>query len=261
MRIGLLLGLLALGGTTLAGAQATRDQARLVFTVAGAFTGRSSLWEVAGQPVARRSTGLDTLDLQRRIRSTLGLMFSGMYFPRDVLGLGVEAFLIGIGFVDDCRITSLGAPDPRTQDLCGSIDGQEKSASAVLVSAGPVFRVNSRRTISPYFRVQPGLVVASQSPIRTEGTLDTGDRFIVYRDEKTTRITPGVVFGLGMTAQVGKGYQLRWEIRDNYVGLATVEGPTARDGALPSFQTSYKHLWSVVVGFDVVLERRRGRRY
>jgi hypothetical protein len=131
----------------------------------------------------------------------------------------------------------------------------------VLLTAGPVFRAWSHNRISPYLRLQVGALFSNLSTIRTEGLLSDGNTFPVYDDEKSTRITPGFVLGGGFTAALGKGYQLRMEARDNYVGLSTVAGPTMAGDFHPEVETEYHHLWSVLIGFDVVLEKKRGRRY
>jgi hypothetical protein len=50
-------------------------------------------------------------------------------------------------------------------------------------------------------------------------------------------------------------------VRDNMVRMATVAGPTAQDGVPPPTASRLRHLLSMEIGFDVVLERRHGRRY
>ena len=58
------------------------------------------------------------------------------------------------------------------------------------------------------------------------------------------------------------GYNARNdEIRDNVTPVRAVTGGTLEDGTPPPTATRVKHLISFNVGFDVVLERRRGRRY
>jgi len=60
---------------------------------------------------------------------------------------------------------------------------------------------------------------------------------------------------------IGRGYQFRFEVRDNWVRIPTVSGPAQRQGLKPPTSTSGKHVLSFTLGFDVVLERKRGRRY
>jgi hypothetical protein len=64
-----------------------------------------------------------------------------------------------------------------------------------------------------------------------------------------------------MTAAVAQGYSFRWEIRDNIVGVQRVTNTIPIAGFVPPHERVFKHLFSMTIGFDVVLERRRGRRY
>jgi hypothetical protein len=68
------------------------------------------------------------------------------------------------------------------------------------------------------------------------------------------------VLGIGTTVAAGRAYQIRWEVRDNIVGIQRITGPTG-PGQVPPNETAYKHIFSINVGLDVILERRPGRRY
>ena len=240
----------------------TKDQSRLIFTVSGGVVAGRDLWSIDRQPV-QFTDPVDTLALGRRIRSSLAIGFGGTYFPGDNLGVAVEGFLVGLGFEDRCRVAfSSGSGDLAT--ACQSIQGATKSASAVALTVGPVFRVNSRSLISPYFRANLGLVFSNQSSIRMVGQFPTSEGFsdlIVYDDDHESRVEPTFGLGAGITAAIARGYQLRWEVRDNIVGVqqVTEASPVAR--VVPPHEATFKHLFSMTIGFDVVLERRRGRRY
>src|SRR4029453_18142576 len=108
----------------------------------------------------------------RRIRSTLAIGFGGAYFPGEHLGWTIEAFLTGLGFEDTCRLAfSSGSGDAIT--TCQSIQGATKSANAVTLSGGTIYRFNSRSLVSPYARANLGMVISNQSPIRTIGQFPT----------------------------------------------------------------------------------------
>jgi hypothetical protein len=242
-------------------AQRTGDQARLIFTVSAGWVGGKDLWLVGKQPVQRIDPA-DTLQIGRDIRSTLAIGFGGTYFPGEHLGFSAEGFLIGLGYEDSCtQVFASGSPD--VTDACESIQGATKDATAVILSVGPVLRINSRKLISPYIRSNLGLVFSNQSSLRTIGRLPggTGAVLPVYDDDHDSRVEPSLALGAGFTAAVAQGYQLRWEMRDNIVGVQRVTGPTAVAGTIPPHELEYKHLISMTIGFDVVLERRRGRRY
>ncbi|MFL5495826.1 MAG: hypothetical protein ACJ8DC_15695, partial [Gemmatimonadales bacterium] len=128
-----------------AAAQRTGDRARLVFTVSGAYIGGKGLWAVPNQPV-QDVPPADTFSLRRAVRNTLGASFSGTYFPGARVGLTAEAFLVGLGYEDHC---GLAGPTQlaQTAQVCRSLD-RRKSAAAVTMSVGGIFRVASREFIS-----------------------------------------------------------------------------------------------------------------
>jgi len=250
-------------------AQKTEDEARLVFTSSLAYTVGTDLWSVQGQPVLVLPTGFELLNLSRDISSSLGLMFSGAYYPKPGLGFAGELFFTGIGVEDRCSVAS-PTPTQRTQQLCASIDGASKSSSAVLISVGPIFRASADQVISPYLRAQVGVLVSNLSPITTTGSVtfnnpgtgqDESIEVVVYSDPSSTRVTAGFVFGGGFTYALGKGWQLRTEVRDNLVQVATVAGPTSPGDDTPAVANQWKNLWSLVIGADIVLEKKRGHRY
>lgn len=263
IRRSLCVGLLG-GGLfpALASAQATGDEARLTLGIsAGVVTG-SELW-AAGPQAVQFITPADTFALSRRIRSTLAVGFGGTYFSGQSLGLTGEAFLVGLGFEDSCRHEfSSGQTDVAT--VCQDIQGKKKAATSVILSAGPIVRFNSRKLFSPYARANLGLVISNHSSIRTFGSFPTdsgpADLF-VYADDRGSRVDPSLALGVGFTAAVAKGYGLRWEIRDNIVGVQRVTSTIPIAGNIPPHERVYKHLFSMTVGFDVILERKRGRRY
>lgn len=250
-------------------AQKTEDEARLVFTMGLAYTGGTDLWNVQNQPVLVPGTGFDEINIDRNISGSLGILFSGMYFPKPGLGFVGEAFFLGVGIDDQCSIVT-PTPNERTEQLCNSITSGSKSSSATMLSIGTILRAGANQPISPYVRGQVGLLFSNISPITTSGTVVVADsstggqqefQVVVYDDPSSTRITPGFVFGGGITAVLGKGWQLRTEVRDNLVQIATVAGPTPPGVDAPEIVNKWKNLWSIVLAADIVLEKKRGHRY
>ena len=260
------VALLATVWTPLA-AQRTRDRPTLIFTVSGAYLDGIGLWSV-NQPVADLSDGdnplVDNFLLTRNIKRTIGAGFSGTYYRSTHLGLTAEAFLLGLGYDDTCRLQE-PAQSARNIQRCNSIQNKERSAAAVATSVGAIYRVASDEFISPFVRVSAGVLINNQSPLLLIGEDNTAEgtaELIIYDDENTgTRLRPAFGLGVGTTIAAGKGYQIRWEIRDNIVGIQRVTGPSDGRGQVPPHETAYKHLFSLNVGLDVILERQRGRRY
>ena len=247
------------------GAAQTRDQARIAFTVLAGYVMPAQLWTVDRQPVADAPLPSDTVAIGRRIRPTLSFGFSGIYFPGDHLGYVGEAYLIGLGFEDSCSLV-YASGSTRNRQACANLDQAEKAATAVALNGGLIYRVASRSVISPYARAAAGLLFSTQSSVRTIGQFPsaaTGELVdaVIYPDNGDSRISPTGVLAIGFTSVVGKGYQIRWELRDNIAAVRAVTAATAVDGTFPPTTNRIKHLISVNIGFDVVLERRRGRRY
>jgi hypothetical protein len=244
-------------------AQRTGDRARLVFTVSGAYIQGRGLWTVPNQPIVQpvddTTSTTDNYILSRNIKRTFGAGLSGMYFPGEHVGFTADAFLLGLGYDDSCRLTQ-PVESSLNQRICDDIDQQEKSAAAATMSVGAVFRAFSRELISPFARVSVGLLFSNQSSVLVQGNLGQ-TLFPIYEDSKRTRVSPSLALGLGATTPIGRGYHLRWEVRDNIVGIERVTGPIAQRGFEPPHDRVYKHLFSVLIGIDVILERNRGRRY
>ena len=240
-------------------AQRTGDQARLIFTLSAGVIAGKDLWSVGAQPI-QPTNPADTLALGRKIRSTLSIGFSGTYFPGEHFGVEMDGLLIGLGFEDTCRQTFSAGPS-NTAAACQNIQGKEKAATAVVLAAGPVFRFNSQSLVSPYARGSIGLIFSNQSSLRTIGDFSPSGSITVYSDDHESRVDPAFLLGVGFTAAVARGYQIRWEVRDNIVGVNRITGPTSQANTVPPHKVDYKHLLSMTIGFDVVLERRRGRRY
>ena len=119
----------------------------------------------------------------------------------------------------------------------------------------------SKEAISPYARLNLGAVITQQSLIKVTGQHNTSQGpadVPIYIDDSPDRVHPYVGLGLGITAAAGKGYQLRLEIRDNYVRLPIPAGPTIHEALMPETTTKGKHVFSLMIGFDIVLERKRG---
>jgi len=167
-----------------------------------------------------------------------------------------------MGYDDGCRLAAPGQ-SLRNIEVCNDIDRQEKSAAAVAVSTGGIFRLAPREFISPFARASVGLLFTNQSSILTEGVSpsNAGALLVVYDDDHRTRMRPAFALGVGTTFAINRGYYLRWEVRDNIEGVVRVTGPTGAPRFIPPHETVYKHFFSVQIGLDVVLERDRGRRY
>lgn len=257
-------GLLTLGSTAPAAAQKTADQARLSLGVAAGIAAGTDLWTVNNQPITDTVGLTDYLRISRRLRSSLSVVFHGTYFPGDHWGFTGEAQLLGLGTEDQCTDTSPSGSG-RAQVVCNNLQGDNSPASAVALSVGVMYRIASHQVLSPYARLHLGGVISQHSTVRVDGIDDSNPTdpvtIPIFTDPTRRQIMPVVGVGVGFTAAVGPGYQLRWELRDQMVGLDKVTAATAAPGIEPPHKMVLKHIVTVTFGFDVVLERKRGRRY
>ena len=252
---------LVIPGSPLA-AQRTADRPILIFTISGAYLDDVGLWSVADQPVIDPATGTrtDHFAITRNVKRTIGAGFSGTYYKGAHLGITGEAFLLGLGYDDTCRLVA-PAQASLNVDRCNSIDERDRSAAAVALTTGLIYRVTADEFISPFARVTAGMLVNNQSPLRLFGRDSNGDELLIYDDENTgTRLRPALVLGIGATVAAGRAYQIRWEVRDNVVGIQRITSAVVQ-GQEPPNETVYKHIFSINIGLDVILERRPGRRY
>ena len=266
IRAALTLAAALLAGATAEGtAQARRDRPILIFTVSGAYIDGAGLWHVADQPITDLSTGggglTDHFAISRSVKRALGAAFAGSYFKGAHFGITGEGMLLGLGYQDGC---SLRQPSQSALNVerCASLERMDHSAAAVALSAGAIYRISPGEFISPFARASAGILINNQSPIRVVSESEDGAEFTIYDDpQHGTRLRPAFALGVGTTIAVGRAYHLRWEIRDNILGIQRVTAPATDRGEIPPHATAYKHLFSLMVGLDVVLERRPGRRY
>jgi hypothetical protein len=243
-----------------ASAQRTGDQARLIFTVAGGYIDGRALWRVPNQPLQTGAGPDDVIDVARATSGKFAALMSGTYFKGEHLGLTGDVFIFELGYADACRVVSAN-PVPRTTQVCASIDEEERSALAATLGVGVVYRFASRELISPFARVSAGLFISNQSSIEMIGEQADRSLVFVYDDPRRSRVAPSLSFGVGTTTPIGRGFQFRWEVRDNILGFEKVDGPLSAAGGEPAHSIGYRHTFSVLLGVDLVLERQRGRRY
>ncbi len=243
-------------------AQATRDQSRLVVGVSGGWIGGVDLWSVPNQPILASAQQQDIFDLRRRLRSNLTFIGQGTFFPSDNIGISGEVSYLGLGTTDECLFVP-SANDSFNQAACSVINGDDRSASAVSLTGGVVLRPLSRAEVQPYARLMVGIALVPRSTVPVTAVLGLREDEVlqVYLEDgdKDARPTGTVAFGFSTAPR--SGYQLRIEGRLTAVQLLAVTGPTATQNRVPPTSNVTKLLPSIVVGMDIVLEKRRGRRY
>ena len=261
--LSLALLLPALAGTTQA--QRRSDQARLSFGMSVGYNGTTDVWSIRGQELFDNFSR-DTADFTRQVRPTIGLAFTGTYFPNDRIGFAAEAHLIGLGFEDGCTMRS-NSGSFRNAQTCIDINGKNSAGTSVAATAGVMYRPFPWTTVQPYVRVNAGALVSQVSAVRMRATIPTDTTrtdFVdvyVFEDDHPASVAPTGALAMGITAFVARSYQLRFEVKDNMVSLEHVTGTVPFTPAEPTSERKLHHVFSMTLGLEVVLEKKRGRRY
>jgi hypothetical protein len=242
-------------------AQERRDQARLSFGIGMGYNDGTTLWNVPFQPIVINGNA-DTVDLTRRARPSIGITFLGAYYPNATIGFTAEAHLIGLGHEDRCFVRSAPAYTFNEQ-ICTEINGQETRGSSSALTVGAMVRPFPWAAVQPYLRANVGFFANQQSATQMLATYFEGEEitYIIYRDTEAATMRPMAALAAGATAFVGRSYQVRFEVKDNVVPLEEITGPEGGPNATPESRVVYRHVPSFSVALEVVLEKRRGRRY
>ncbi len=259
--------LVALAATNRLAAQHTSDEARLVVGISAGWIGGHHLWDVTGQRLPQQFPGLyDTVALGRSERENLTMTGEVTYYGGEHFGWTGEFTYIGAGLTDACTFAH-PSNDTYNQQVCGALDGREEPASTVTLAGGVNYRPTGRTQFQPYFRAVAGLSLMPRSTRAVvvnfydpSGNLTEGD---VYVDNNWSELRPTGALGFGIATAPSQGYQLSVEFRETWVRVSNVTGPTAPPytGIDAPHTGAWLRLPSLTVGFSVVLQKSRGRRY
>lgn len=245
-------------------AQKQGDQTRLVFTMSAGYAFGRDLWSVGSQPVFLG--GLDLYQLDRNLNGTWTAELGATYYKGPNLGFTFDIGFIDIATEDSCTLLSnSGSIDNAA--TCGSIQNATSSALSTTFSVGAILRAMSRKPVSPYLRLQGGLMLVSRSTTELTGNYINGNDppeavyVPIYPTEGSSSVSAQFVVGAGVTIPVAKAYHLRFEGRATTFGLQVVTGPTDFQGIIPPTETKYLTQFSILIGIDLVLEKKHGRRY
>ena len=256
--------LLALAGASGAAAQTSQQPTILLTIFAGAGAGHG-LWVVDKQPLQVIGTSqYDTLRLSQTVAPGVMVGAAATYFPSSHIGLHVELSYVSFPVDGGCTGVFFN-PDieHKNEQTCADIQARGPDGGSIAIFTGVTLRAASRRSVSPYARLNLGIVNQSRSTIGIDGAFVTasgvGVREVIA-DPKPQR-TVGMFGGaVGFTRPISPGYQFRWEVRDLVVPMRRLTGP-ANALAIGPIASQLYHHFSLILGLDVVLEKKRGRRY
>lgn len=250
----------------------TGPEANLVLTILGGVATGHELWTVERQPLCvldaanQCSSTYDTLRLSRGIGSSIVLGAAATYFPTPLVGFHAELSYLGLPIDGGCGVVGSYYPDPGTKNeqLCDDIQSQAGTGSAVAIFGGVTLRATPRRALSPYVRGSVGVVSQQRSMIEVVGGFVDGSGNFRERQviADPNPHTASVMLGgaAGLTSPLGPGYQFRLEVRDVASRLDRLTGSANGLGIAPTASRFYHHI-ALTLALDVILEKKRGRRY
>lgn len=261
-RYGVVIITLLLTPVLAAGAQ-TNDEARLTMGISAGWIASAQLWDIPSQQIVSTFDSPSFYHLHRELRSDITISGHGTYFRGPHLGFTGEFTYLGLGTTDACSVIQDGG-DVSLVDACNAINGEQRPSSATSVQGGIVLRPFTRSFIQPYGQILGGLAFTPSSTVEMTSVYGAiGDTLLtleIYHDDHTREIRPTWTVAAGFATAPSSGYQIRLELRDTWLPQTLVTGPVPQ-GKVPPTRTVIKSFPSIMLGFDVVLEKRRGRRY
>jgi hypothetical protein len=242
----------------------TTDESRLILGIAAGYIGSQPLWDVPNQPIASTFDPPDIFHLHRETHSDISISGQFTYFKGPHLGFTGEFTYVGLGNSDSCTLVQNNG-DLDLIAACGALNGATGSASTTLVQGGLIYRPLSRSFLQPYIKGLVGMAFTPTSLIETVSTYgaiaDTALVLTIYQDDHQHELRPTWTAVFGISTAPSSGYQIHVEVRDSWLPLTVVTGPTSGQGFTPPNKTTIFGFPSILVGFDIVLARQRGRRY
>jgi hypothetical protein len=259
---GMIAALLLAPGATVA-AQ-TNDEARLTMGISAGWIASAQLWDIPRQPILSTFDDPSFFHLHRELRSDITISGHGTFFRGPHVGITGEFTYLGLGTTDACNVVQDGG-DAELRAACEAVNGEQRPASVTTVQGGLVLRPFSRSFIQPYGKILGGLAFTPSSTVAMTSFYGAiGDTLLtleIYKDDKTREIRPTWTLGAGFSTAPSSGYQIRFEVRETWMTQTVLTGATSGQGFVPPTKTVLKGFPSAMIGFDVVLAKRRGRRY
>lgn len=266
-----LLALFACGPAIAPAAAQTPSAPTLVFTIHGGVAGGHSLWAVPKQPVCNTGTGgtcsgtsYDTLRIARTVGSGITAGLSIAYFPGARFGYYGEIAFVGVSLDDACAGVYLSGGPGSTHDLlCQAVAGSSITLGATSFIGGITIRAAPGSSLSPYAALGGGALLISQSTLDMSGDVATSGgvaNIPIVVDNSPRHFSPVFAIGAGLRMSAGPGYGVRIALEDLIARFQRLTGPVNALGQGPVASRFYHHV-VVRLGFDIVLEKKRGRRY
>jgi len=261
-----------------AAAQSSSDP-QLTFSItAGITSSGGELWTLPKQPLYVIGTSnppeFDTLKVARYLRPGIAATLSATYMRSPHLGFTGEVGYFDIESEQRCDSTATYQPDPAAENknaqACSNAQGAHVPTSVFGIQFGAAWRFTTETHVQPYIRASAGVGFLSNSFVLTSANVlapttcaatNSICTVVMVDGESTPELGFLATLAAGASLTISPGYRFRFEARDLIVELPAPSRPANPSTALAPVGTVLRHIPVFTVGLDVVLERRRGRRY
>ena len=254
----------------------TRDEPSLNFTLYGGLSTGGTLWNLSRQPLLAPGgppPPLDTVTIGRRLRPSTLAGLSISWFRSPHFALTADIAYLGFDSEELCHGPALYHPDPDdlNRQACNNSNGGVAGTSVVGFMVGGTYRLFPLAAVQPYLRATGGLGLLGSSYIETAalvfnpkcGTASRVCPTSLLEEQKSTYLTWVVSLSLGSSFRLSPGTRILFEARNILASLPVVTGPRNPFDfhSFPTTSRAVKHQPAFLVGLEILLERRHGRRY
>jgi hypothetical protein len=251
-------------------AQSTSDAARTMFGVSFGILPGSTLWEVTNQPITPISPPPreghpyppDIVDIHRELEPRRPVIsVHGTRYLSAHLGLTAEFAHFAIKTRDGCAVVTPGG-DPALAAICDSVAATPQgSPSSDVIQAGVVLRASPSSVIQPFALALAGIALTPTSTAALKSDYASETSVTIYSDPQSHNVSPSWTVAAGLATMALPGLQAHVEVRNSWITESIVSGPSLGQSLPTPVKSTLKGFVSVLIGFDLVLARQRGKRY
>lgn len=232
----------------------------LAIGVGAGWVGGSSLWDVPAQTIRSVSKGPDVFHLRRDLGSGVSLSGHLTYFRGEHFGVTGEFTFLGLTGSDECTVVQDGG-DAGLLAACSAIAQSPSSVASTIIQGGIIIRPFGDAAIRSYVKGMAGIALTAGSTLAMRSFYNGRNVLTIYEDDNVGSTHPTWTLAVGAITALKPGYQVFFEARGSWLSEARVSGPTTAQGSVPASHSSIKGFPSIFVGFEIVLEQRRGRQF
>jgi hypothetical protein len=254
----------------------SNDAPRTLFGVSFGLLQGGLLWDVLDQPITpitpapdKTPFAPDIWELRRELVPARPVVEAHItHFINEHVGFTAGFAMYSLKTRDVCTVvyhpTGIdgGQPgDPALRAICDAVPGTGQGAQASSgFQGGVIVRGGAHAVVQPFVTAQVGILSmpASTAALRSDYA---GSSLSIYRDPGWSSSQPTWLLGIGVATQAVPGLQAHIEARESWIAQATVTGASAGQASNTPVSNKFRGLFQVLVGFDMVLSRERGKRY